>query len=170
MIQSGILCPDDRVELLEGVIVQKVSKNPPHSHATRATRRALDRLAPDGWYIDGQEPISLAASEPEPDLAVLRGDFQDFRLRHPVAGDVGMIVEIAESSLDRDRVLKKRIYAEAEIPWYWIIDLNARRLEAYSRPRNSIYTECTVYLAGDTVPVVLDGVQVGTVPLNDLLP
>ena len=84
--------------------------------------------------MDSQEPITLPASGPEPDVAVIRGDSRDYFDRHPGAAEVGLIVEVAEASLDRDRVLKKQIYAAAAIPVYWLLDLNNRRLEAYSDP------------------------------------
>jgi hypothetical protein len=86
MIDKGILKSDDPVELLEGVIVQKMGKNPPHRIATRATRLALERSIPTGWYVDTQEPITTDSSEPEPDVAVLRGDSRDYPDRHPGAG------------------------------------------------------------------------------------
>ncbi len=170
MIDAGILGPDDRVELLEGVIVQKMSKNPPHRISNRATRQALERAIPVGWYVDEQAPVTLARSEPEPDAAVIRGDSRDYRDRHPGAGDVALVVEISDSSLDRDQVLKKQVYATARIPVYWILDLNARRLEVYSRPRGRRYVECTVYQPDDSAPVILEGKVAGTVSVSDLLP
>lgn len=165
VIDAGILGPDDRVELLEGVIVEKTSKNPPHRFTKRATRQSLERLVPLGWYVDDEAPITLPASEPEPDVVVVRGDSREYVTSHPRARDVGLTIEVAESSLDRDSVLKKRIYAAAGIPVYWIVDLNARRIEVFARPRNDQYAECTVYVPGDSIPVILDGESVGTVPV-----
>src|SRR5438105_8922236 len=74
MIQAGILTEDDPVELLEGWLVEKMPKNPPHTLATRLVRTALERLAPKGWFINTQEPITTTESEPEPDASVARGD------------------------------------------------------------------------------------------------
>jgi Uma2 family endonuclease len=170
MIEAGILGPEDKLELLEGVIVEKMSKKPPHSFTTGTSRDVLDNLIPEGWFVSTQNPITLATSEPEPDVAVIRGKLRDYRTHHPGACDVGLVIEVSESSIDRDRVLKKRIYAQAEIPFYWIIDLNKLRLELYARPVNGQYTECTVYSPGDVIPVILDGVEVGTIPLDSLLP
>src|SRR5262249_9952154 len=104
MIHQGILGPDDRVELLEGVIVQKVSKNPPHRTAKELTRQILDTVIPPNWYVAEQEPITLQRSEPEPDIAVIRGDPRRYAKRHPGPADVGFVMEIADSTLDRDRV------------------------------------------------------------------
>src|SRR5262245_7749406 len=109
MIEKGILGRDDPVELLDGLIVQKVSKNPPHRTSTWATRKALERVVPAGWYVDEQNPITLASSEPEPDVSVIRGTSRDYSARHPGGADVGLVVEVADATLDRDRGLKKRI-------------------------------------------------------------
>ena len=169
MIEQGILTEDDNVELLDGVIFQKVSKNPRYSSSTRATRKALERLAPAGWFVDSQEPITLAASEPEPDLAVIRGDSVGFPNHHPGPGDVGLVVEISDSSLDRDRILKKRIYATAGIPWYWILDLKAVRLEAYSDPRDGAYQKSQAYGLSEAAPLELDGRVIGEIPVRELI-
>ena len=170
MIDKGILKSDDPVELLEGVIVQKMGKNPPHRIATRATRLALERSIPPGWYVDTQEPITTDSSEPEPDVAVLRGDSRDYPDRHPGPDDAGIIVEIADATLDRDRILKKRIYARAGIPSHWILDLKQRRLETYSNPVHDDYRVCAVYGPGESVELTLDGVTAGRIAVADLLP
>ena len=170
MIDMGILGPDDPVELLEGVIVQKMSKNPPHRIATRATRQALERIIPQGWYVDEQEPITLGSSEPEPDVAVIRGDTRDYVKRHPGTGDAGLVVEISDATADRDRLVKKRICAVAGIGCYWLIDLNRRQLEVYTNPVETDYLSCMIYRAGDLVEVTLNGMIVGPVPVRDLLP
>jgi hypothetical protein len=71
MIRAGILTDDDPVELLEGWLVPKMPKNPPHRITTRLTREALVGILPTGWYVDTQEPITTADSEPEPDVVVV---------------------------------------------------------------------------------------------------
>lgn len=170
MIDNGILGPNDPVELLEGVLVQKMSINPPHRIATRSVRRALEGIVPAGWYVDEQKPITLGNSEPEPDVAVIRGDTRDYFVRHPGAGDVFLIVEASDASLVRDRILKKRIYAAAGIPFYWLLDLVSQKLEVYSDPQSGDYQKCAVYGPDDSVPVTLDGRAVGTIPVRSLLP
>lgn len=82
MIDAGILPSGSPVELLEGVLLQKMSKKAPNRITTRATRRALEAVVPAGWFVDEQEPITLADSEPEPDVMVARGDSPDRRHRH----------------------------------------------------------------------------------------
>jgi Uma2 family endonuclease len=132
MVRTGILTEDDPVELLEGWLVPKVPKNPLHRLSTRLIRLALESLVPAGWYVDSQEPVTLADGEPEPDVMIVRGNSRDYRDRHPGPGEVALVVEVADTSLSRDKGLKKRSYARAGIPVYWIMDLNERRLDIYS--------------------------------------
>jgi Uma2 family endonuclease len=115
MLRSGILHTEDRVELLEGWLVDKMTKHPPHRVATRLTRGVLEKLVPAGWYVDSQEPVTTIDSEPEPDVCVVRGAPRDYVDRHPGPRDVGMLVEVADESLLRDRGIKKRLYARAQI-------------------------------------------------------
>ena len=84
MGRAGILTPDDRVELLEGWLIEKMTKNPPHRIATHQARVALAQIVPPGWYVESQEPIVTADSEPEPDVAVIRGTTQDYVTTNPL--------------------------------------------------------------------------------------
>lgn len=119
MIKNGILTDEDPVELLEGWLVFKMPKNPLHRAATRIVRMAIESILPSGWYVDSQEPIALFDSEPEPDVVVVRGDTRQYLDRHPGAEDIALVVEVSDTTLQRDRSLKKRIYARAGIPIYW---------------------------------------------------
>lgn len=119
LIRSGKLAEDDPVELLEGLLVFRMPKNTPHTTATALARREVERLLPSGWHYRSQEPITLADGEPEPDGAVVRGRIEDYALSHPGPSDVALVIEVADSSLDRDRGLKLRSYARAGIGAYW---------------------------------------------------
>jgi Uma2 family endonuclease len=171
MLRAGILGENDPVELLDGWLVSKMTKNPPHRIATRRVRKALERVVPEGWYVDSQEPITLATSEPEPDGCVIRGDTTDYVDRHPPAADVALVVEVADATLEFDRTLKKAIYARAGIPVYWIVNLMDKRLEVYGDPAGTEladYRERREYSPGDEVPVVVGGVPVGRIAVADL--
>lgn len=170
MIDNGILTPNDRVELLDGLIVQKVTLNPPHRIATRAIRQALERMIPEGWYVDEQKPITLATSEPEPDVAVIRGDSPDYFTRHPGPKEVAVVIEVSDATLKRDRVLKKRIYAAAEIGCYWIVDLRKNRVEVYSEPQAGDYKQCDIFEAHQQIPVIIDRQTAGSILASNLLP
>jgi len=174
MIRAGELESGSPIELLEGWLVTKMIKNPPHSASTAKTRRCLNGLLPVGWSVDSQEPVTTPDSEPEPDVAVIRGLREDYVERHPGPLDVGLVVEVADSSLDRDRGWKKRIYAAAGIPVYWIVNLVDRQIEVFTRPSGPSdrpdYGTCQIYLPGNEVPVVLDANELGRIAVHDLLP
>jgi Uma2 family endonuclease len=174
MEKAGILTADDKVELLAGWIVPKMTKKPPHSAGTRLTRRAFERVILEGWFVDSQEPVTTEDSEPEPDIAVVRGDIRDYSEHHPGPPDIGMLVEIADSSVKRDQGIKKWIYASARIPIYWIINIVERRVEVYTRPtgtgEEATYSQREDFGLDQEVPVILDGREVGRIVVRDLLP
>lgn len=170
MVAADILGEDDPVELLEGLLVYKMSKNPPHTFVTQQLRFVLEALASSEWFINDQEPITLDTSEPEPDVSVVRGQRRDYLRRHPKAQDVALVVEVAEA----DQGAKKRIYARAGIPVYWVVNLVDQRIEVYSNPSGSVtkpdYLTQQFYAHTDEIPVVLAGTTVGTLAVQELLP
>lgn len=170
MVEAGILTADDPVELLDGYLVVKMPKNPPHTAATYLARKALERLLPGGWLVHAQEPLTLEGSEPEPDLLVVRGDPRGYLERHPGPGDVALVVEVADTSLGRDRGLKKRLYAAAGIPLYWVLNLVDRRLETFAEPAGDDYRRLEVLGPEAEVAVELDGAELGRLSVRDLLP
>jgi Uma2 family endonuclease len=173
MTGLGILTPDDRAELLEGWIVQKMTQHPPHAVAIDLVHDALRPLLPQGWRVRDQKPILLADSLPEPDLTVVRGPLGRYLDQHPRPRDVAVVIEVADSSLDEDRVRKGRVYARARLPLYWIINLVDEQVEVYSRPKagkTPAYQDRRDYLADGSVPLVLDGQEVGQVPVARMIP
>ncbi len=174
MMQAGILTSDDRVELLEGLLVTKRAINPPHRTTTHNVRVALERIVPPGWYVDQQQPVATADSMPEPDVAVIRGDSNDYADRHPGPGEVALVVEVADTSLTKDKTEKKRIYAAAGIPIYWLVNLTERRIEVYNDPTGPDawpdYRIRTDFGAETVVPLVLEGREIARLNVGELLP
>jgi len=174
LIRAGKLNEDDPVELLEGILVFKMPKNMPHATATRLCRRSLEPVLPEGYFYDSQEPLTLSDGEPEPDGMIVRGRIEDFAHVHPQAHDVSLVIEVADSSLDRDRGIKLRSYARAGVAWYWVLDLVARALEVYSEPDGGAeaasYRKRSVLRADETVEVFIDGRIAGRVAVAALLP
>jgi Uma2 family endonuclease len=166
MVASGILTEDDPVELLEGWLVTKMPKNPLHTLATKLTSSQLAAVLPMGWFVNVQEPVTTADSEPEPVVVIVRGQRRDYRERHPSPADVVLVVEVSDTTLARDQTLKLRIYAKARIPVYWIVNLPDQQLEVYSDPIGAAYTSQTVYRAGETVPVLLDGKEAARISVD----
>ncbi len=174
MISSGILTDDDPVELLEGLLVTKMPKNPPHRIASQLTRESLTRSIPAGWHVHAQDPITTDTSEPEPDVSVVRGNTRHYADRHPGPEVTALVVEVAESSLEHDRGRKKRIYARVRIPLYWIINLIDNKIEVYTNPSGSTkkpdYRQRRDYGPSDQIPVMIDGKVVARLKVRELLP
>ena len=174
MISTGILIDGDPVELLEGWLVIKMPKNPPHSFTTQMLREILAAMLPLGWFVDDQEPITTEDSEPEPDLSIVRGERRMYCDRHPSPEDLELVVEVADSSLERDRNIKKRIYARAGIPVYWIVNLPERQIEVYSQPDRNLegersnYQQCQIFAATTEVPIYLSGKNIGSLKGEDI--
>lgn len=170
MIQRGVLESGVPIELLEGWLVNQMTKSPRHRAATRKTRISLERVTPKGWSVDPQEAITTGDSEPKPDVSIVRGDTSEMLDRHPGPSEVGLVVEVADTSLERDRGWKKRIYASAGIPEYWIINLVDNCVEMFSKPAGNKFENSQVFRAGEELPVVLDGQKIGLIAVDDVLP
>jgi Uma2 family endonuclease len=174
MIETGVLTPEDEVELLENYVVFKMPKNPAHDGTALRIRKRLTRALPAGWDIREQGTVALADSRPEPDLAVVREDPADYTTRHPTPDDIGLLVEVANTSVLRDQRDKARIYARANIVCYWIVNLDDRRVEVHTHPSGPgdapAYGSVQNYAPGDAVPLALGGSTVATIPVTDLLP
>jgi Uma2 family endonuclease len=173
MVAAGILTEDDTIELLEGWLITKMPKSPRHRLMTRLVRDALEKLLPEGWFVESQEPLTLNDSEPEPDVMIVRGSPRDYADHHPGSADVGLVVEVADSTLVRDRKLKRRVYARAGIPVYFLLNIaqNPTRLEVYTNPSVELetYQQRQEYQSDDTVPVMLEGIVIGTLALNEMI-
>jgi Uma2 family endonuclease len=172
MIEAGVLGPGDRAELLEGWIVAKMAHNPPHATALTRLTRKFARLLPDAWVLRIQLPLTTRESEPEPDATVVRGPEDEYEKRHPGPRDVGLVIEISDTTLDQDLGPKLRLYARSRIPCYWVINLVDRRIEVYTEPRGGrspSYQRRQDYAEGDAVPVVIGGDDFGTMAVRDLL-
>ncbi len=174
MIEAGILTSDDKVELLENYVVLKMPRNPLHDSALQGMLRPMLRPLPPSWDIRIQSAITLIDSQPEPDFAIVRGSAVDYQNRHPGPADIGLLIEVADSSLLRDQRDKTRIYARGGIAFYWVVKSVDMRIEVYTQPSGPTavpaYGSFQVYQPGDAIPLVLDGVTVGTIPVADLLP
>jgi Uma2 family endonuclease len=166
-----MILDDPRVELIDGQVVRKMGKNPPHSWCTKALIRHVPGVIPIGWTYRVEQPVRVSEhDEPEPDFAIVRGSDDDYQDRHPEPADAAVLIEVSESSLPRDRGKRLSTNARCGIPVYWIINLVERRIEVYTDPRPEGYGLCTVYREGQAIPVVIDGAEFGPIPVDQLLP
>lgn len=134
MIEAGTLTDDDPVELIEGVLVFRMPKNPPHAMSVGQFQDFVPAMLHPGWIVRLQESLTLADGEPEPDVVIARGNRRDYASRHPGPNDAGLVVEVADSTVSRDRGMKLRSYARAGIANYWIVNIPDQQLEMYSEP------------------------------------
>jgi Uma2 family endonuclease len=163
LAELGILRSDERVELLEGIITVMSPIGPRHSTTVELIYRLFLKLLPADWDVSMQRDILLSQSVPQPDVCILRGDFKDYADHKPQAADIGLLIEVSETTLDKDRDLKQKLYAAGGIPEYWIVNLTENRLEAYRRPIAASGEQPAKYDAVETLgqneslTVTLDG-------------
>lgn len=174
LIETGFVTEDDNLELLEGYLVPKMTKNPAHEGCIDLASDLLNSHKPSGWIVRIQEAVTLGDSVPEPDLALARGTRRSYLVRHPGPSDVGLVVEVADSSLASDRTDKGRIYGRAGIACYWIVNVADGQIEVYTSPSGPTaspgYAQRQDYLPGNALPFLLDGVPIATIPVQELLP
>lgn len=172
MIHAGVFAENDAIELLEGQIIHKMAKNRPHTIATHLIRRAFERIIPDGYYVDAQEPLTLVDSEPEPDVLIVRGQLADYE-HQPTANDVPLVVEVAAATLMRDQGWKRKLYARSGIPVYWVVNLPDQQIEVYSQPVSGstapTYRQKMTFALDDEVPVEVDGSMIMQLSVKSLL-
>ena len=167
MGEAGILTEDDPVELIHGQIVEMSPENSPHRICiAKANQLFVEALSGTDCFVQPQSTLPLDAhNAPEPDLAVLRGT-PDALMEGELP--VVLAVEVADSSLERDRNVKQALYAAAGIPVYWIVNLQARTVEVYTEPEAERYRERTT--RGEDETVSLPGDTDATISVHSLLP
>lgn len=153
MAGAGILTEEDRVELIRGQIIKMSPIGSRHAACVDKIVALFHRLlASEDLIIRGQNPVQLDDySEPEPDIAVLKPHPDYYAEQHPQAKDVLLIVEVADTSYDYDKEVKASLYAAADIPEYWIVNLEKREIEAHRDPAGSLYKHIEIFLPGDLV-------------------
>jgi Uma2 family endonuclease len=172
MVDSGVFTKRDRFTLINGYLAAKVPKSPRHTVITKNLAKKLQRLFPSGWDFRIEDAVRLADSKPEPDLSIARGDIEDYADRDPGPADLAMVVEIAASRVSEDRQMAK-IYGAAGIPVYWIVNVKAQQVEVYplSKRRGPAgYGKPRVFKAAQSVPVLIEGVEIARLAVAEILP
>ena len=140
MVDAGILSEDDRVELIYGEILAMTPIGNPHNAAVDRANRAFVRAAGDNAIVRVQGSVRLDEwDEPQPDIILLKPKDDFYAAEGAGPADILLIVEIADSSVKYDRGLKAQLYAEMEIPEYWVADVNGNCVFAYSDPIKKSY-------------------------------
>lgn len=152
IIAAGVIGEDDRLELLEGEIVEMSPIGPSHSSCVVRLTRLLYKLDESGVVIRVQDPIHLDEySQPQPDISVVQQRDDLYASGHPEPEDILLLIEVAESSLSYDRDTKLALYARADIPEVWIVALLPQTVEIFRSPGENGYSEATLFHRGDTL-------------------
>lgn len=169
MIAAGVF-DDARVELLDGEIWNMAGQLTPHATSVRKTTLALRDIFGEGFIVDAQLPIATTKwSEPEPDVAVVSGTPDDYADHHPGPEEILLLVEVSDTSLNKDRKRKAKSYAQAGITEYWIVNLVNQQLEVHRQPTpEGLYLNMKIYPPTASIePLAAPG---DTIRVADLLP
>jgi Uma2 family endonuclease len=169
MGDAGIFTEDDRVELIRGEILTMSPIGPPHNGAVIRANNTLVNIVAGRALVSVQGSIRLDEyDEPQPDIVLLRPRDDFYSSRHAGPGDILLIIEMADSSLDYDRAIKGSLYAETDVPEYWIANLRNESVLVYSDLRNKVYSAIQEFRRGETlIPHLLPDCRI---EVNTLLP
>jgi Uma2 family endonuclease len=171
IIRAGALNEPERVELIDGYMVDKMGKSAEHGYSTKRMIKALEALLPAGWTWRSEQPVRIPQyDEPEPDVTIVRGTDEDYEHRIPDPDDVVLLIEVSLTTLDRDRNEKLPAYARVGIPICWTVNLVDRQIEVYTGPGPDSYGSRVDYKPGQTVPVVIDGQLLGQIAVDAIWP
>ena len=154
-VDLGFLSPDERFELINGELIAVVPPSPAHARVVRHLNRIFSKaLAPEAFIVCVQDPVDLGPdSHPEPDITIALGPESRYENRHPGPTDIVLAVEVADSSLKFDRLVKLPLYSASGIPETWLVDLNKRVVEIHSEPSATDYQKRSVVTEGSISPL-----------------
>ncbi len=174
MDRHDLFGPDEKLELIHGLITRKAPIKPPHAFTTSELAILLLRLCGEGWVVRCQAPLKVSEdSAPQPDVVVAIGVRRDYTTVHPTPSQTALVVEVSETTLAFDLGVKLALYAAAKIPEYWVVDLTGRRLHVHTLPRGGKkpgYRRTMVLEADAEVPLTLRGEAFGSIRVQEFLP
>lgn len=152
MAAAGVFSEDDRVELIEGEIIEMNPIGSRHAACVGRLTKLLERLVGDRAIVWVQNPVQVNDySEPLPDVALLRPRDDFYAQANPQPADVFLIIEVADSSVEYDREIKIPLYAQANIPEVWLVNLPKERIEIYTQPLAGEYREIRLVKRGESL-------------------
>lgn len=165
MIAAGIL-HDRPVELIAGEIIEVAPESPLHRYFLVEAVKYLRQLLIGVAEVYEAHPVTLGDSEPEPDIAIVKLADHCYKTRHPAPGDIYLLVEISDTTLNYDLEQKKKIYAGAQIPEYWVISVQQKQVMIFQAPQADDYQVQTVVSQGD---LILAGLPTIKISLSKIL-
>ena len=167
MVETGILAPDEPVELVAGQVIRMSPQKTPHATAVTLTRLLLEDSLGKQVLVRSQLPVTLGdRSEPEPDVAVVMADVLRYLDHHPTPSEMYLVIEIADT-IETDCNLKAKVYAHSGVKDYWVLDLNQRQLHVFREPSQSGYLQRDLLKEADRIsPLHLDL----SIQVRDMLP
>jgi Uma2 family endonuclease len=155
MADAGVLREGDRLELIDGEVVEMTPIGPRHAGCVDRLNHRLTRQAGERAVLRVQGPVVLGLrAEPEPDIAVLKPPFERYARTHPRAGDILLVIEVSETSVEYDRSVKLPLYARMGIPEVWLVNLPADRIETYRDPQEGRYLTPRLVSRGETLSLL----------------
>jgi Uma2 family endonuclease len=163
---------DEKIELLDGWVVNKLTHGSQAATVITILSHLLIQRLPEDFHVRIQLPMTLLRSCPEPDVAVIRGQVEDFRQRHPTPAETPLVVEVSDSTLATDRGIKLRLYAEAGVKEYWIVNCVDRQVDVHTQPAIAhgvpTYVNVETFVMGETVSLWLPNQPGIDIPLATL--
>ena len=145
------------VELLNGEILVKTMQKPPHAQTVRQLSKLFEQLFGERALLSAQLPLVMLAPPPdflEPDLTLLKLPAEQYKDRNPTSNDAIVVIEVSDTTLERDRGAKLEAYARNKIPEYWILNVNETKLEVYREPKDNEYRSRRIFTAGEGVTLL----------------
>ena len=174
LMDSAALDSALRTELVEGWVVEKMTRNALHDSTLQYAPHGLRQRIGSGWDLRSQSAVTMDDGEPEPDIVVVPGPPLRFRHEHPVPSDVGLLIEISDTTLRYNRGPKLRDYARNSVARYWILNTNDRVVEVFEDPTGPTelpdYRIRKIYKLGESVPLLLRDDVMESVPVDELIP
>ena len=169
MAEAGILCHDDRVELLAGEIIAMSPTGSRHAASVTGLNHLMTVQLGDRAVVWVQNPVQLDShSEPEPDVMLLRWRDDFYSSAHPGPDDVLLLIEVSDTTIEFDRNVKLSLYADARIPETWIVNIPDRVVEIYTDPSGGVYGSRRVVGQGESVsPSAFEDVSL---PVSQVIP
>ncbi len=167
MVKAGVLAEDEKVELISGNIITMSPIGIKHLATVNRFTWIFKKMLSDDYILSIQNPVCINDySEPEPDIAVLNYKKNFYDNKKPTPTDIPLIIEVSDTTLEKDQELKMPLYAKAGIAESWVVDLNNSKIFVFTDPSLKGYLTKRLYFPGDQIEV--SSIPDLTIPVTDI--